>query len=219
VVVVAGTVVVVAAMVVPVPSVVEGSTTFAIAGSAVVLRTTPATREAIAPISTERRGPRPRREERPEGSPEFLCPCVIFVMYQLSETNSKVPPTISQLPPKSHVWNCECTERNRDIEHDLGDRTSWRLHEDAPWREHEYQKRAGFIKRSRNSTLRRPCIERQMLHPFNVAVERVHPRTGRHPVNVAQSTRFDANSKLCDETRRLSGTLSAFRVLGYPPRN
>jgi hypothetical protein len=64
VVVVATSVVVVATVVVvPAPNVAEGFTMFAMAGSAVVLRTIPTTREPIEPISTERRGPRRARGE------------------------------------------------------------------------------------------------------------------------------------------------------------
>jgi hypothetical protein len=98
VVVVVGATVVVVAMVVviPIPKVVVGVTMLAIAGSAVVLRTIPATSEPIEPISTERRGPRRDVEERPLGSPEIFCPRVIFVMDQLSKINSKVLSTTPQ---------------------------------------------------------------------------------------------------------------------------
>jgi hypothetical protein len=89
VVVVGATVVVVAlvVVVVPTPMVVLGETTFAMAGSAVVLRTTPRTSEPIEPMSTERRGPRRDAEGRPLGSPERFCPCVKLVMDQLSKTH------------------------------------------------------------------------------------------------------------------------------------
>jgi hypothetical protein len=94
--------VVVASVVVePLASDVVGVTTFAMAGSAVVLRITPATSEPIDPIRTERRGPRREVEGRPLGSPESFCPCVLLVMDQLSKTKSKVPPTTSQLPLNS----------------------------------------------------------------------------------------------------------------------
>ena len=98
VVVVVGATVVVVAMVVviPIPKVVDGVTMLAIAGSAVVLRTIPATSEPIEPISTERRGPRRDVEARPLGSPESFCPRVILVMNQLSKINSKVLPITSQ---------------------------------------------------------------------------------------------------------------------------
>jgi hypothetical protein len=99
VVVVGATVVVVApvVVVVPTPNVVLGDMTSAMAGSAVVLRMTPSTSEPIEPTSTERRGPRREVEERPLGSPERFCPCVILVMDQLSKTKSKWHPTINQL--------------------------------------------------------------------------------------------------------------------------
>jgi hypothetical protein len=123
VVVVAGTVVVVVveAIVGAVPRPAEGSTTVAMAGRAVVARTTPATREPMAPMSTERRGPR-RCEERPAASPEILCPCVIFVMYQLSETKSKVPPTSSQHPLNSLGGQRSSSERpgSMRFSHDSG---------------------------------------------------------------------------------------------------
>jgi hypothetical protein len=96
---VGGTVVVVAfvVVVVPTPKLVVGDTTSATAGRAVVLRITPSTSEPIEPISTERRGPRREAEERPLGSPERFCPCVILVMDQLSKTKSKRLPTHNQL--------------------------------------------------------------------------------------------------------------------------
>ena len=97
VVVVATDVVVVATVVVvPIPNCAVGVTTFAMAGSAVVLRTSPTTSEPIEPTSTERRGPRREDEGRPLGSRERFCPCVIFVMDQLSKIKSKVPPTTPQ---------------------------------------------------------------------------------------------------------------------------
>jgi hypothetical protein len=97
-VVVVGTTVVVVAklVVVAIPRLVLGVTTFAIAGSAVVARTTPRTSEPTEPIITERRGPRRDVEERLLGSPERFCPCVMLVMDQLSKTQSKTPPTTSQ---------------------------------------------------------------------------------------------------------------------------
>jgi hypothetical protein len=97
VVVVDTTVVVVAKLVVvAMPSLADGETTFAIAGSAVVARTTPSINEPIEPIITERRGPRRDVEERVLGSPERFCPCVMLVMDQLSKTQSKTLPTTSQ---------------------------------------------------------------------------------------------------------------------------
>jgi hypothetical protein len=78
------------------PTLAEGRTTFAIAGSAVVLKTIPTTSEPIEPMTTERRGPRRELVKRRLGSPERFCPCVITVMDQLSKTNSKVPSTTSQ---------------------------------------------------------------------------------------------------------------------------
>jgi hypothetical protein len=66
------------------------------AGSAVVLKTIPATSEPIDPMSTERRGPRRDVEVRSLRSPESFCPCVISVMNQLSKINSKVLPITSQ---------------------------------------------------------------------------------------------------------------------------
>jgi hypothetical protein len=71
------------------------------AGSAVVLRTTPTTREPNEPMRTERRGPRREVELRPLGSPESFCPCVVLVTDQLSKTKSKVLPTTAQHPLKS----------------------------------------------------------------------------------------------------------------------
>ena len=104
VVVVGATVVVVVAaivVVVPMPSLALGATTFAMAGSAVVLKMIPRTSEPNEPMSTERRGPRREVEERPLGSPVNFCPCVKFVMNQLSKINSKVPPTAPQYLPNS----------------------------------------------------------------------------------------------------------------------
>src|SRR5579863_3548496 len=66
------------------------------AGRAVVLRITPTTSEPIEPMRTERRGPRRKVEERPLGSPERFCPCVILVMDQLSKINYKVLSTDPQ---------------------------------------------------------------------------------------------------------------------------
>jgi hypothetical protein len=83
-------------VVVAVAKLVVGCTMFAIAGSAVTLRTTPITSEPIEPMSTERRGPERDVEKRPLGSPESFCPCVIFDMDQLSKINSKSPPTTAQ---------------------------------------------------------------------------------------------------------------------------
>jgi hypothetical protein len=88
---------VVLVVVAPTAKVVLGDTTLAMAGSAVVLRITPSTSEPIEPTSTERRGPRCDAVERPLGSPERFCPCVILVMDQLSKTKSKWRPTINQL--------------------------------------------------------------------------------------------------------------------------
>src|SRR5665213_1169742 len=96
VVVVASVVVVATGMVVPMSSLAVGETPFAMAGSAVVLKTIPATSEPIDPMSTERRGPRRDVEVRSSGSPESFCPCVILVMNQLSKINSKVLPIASQ---------------------------------------------------------------------------------------------------------------------------
>ena len=102
VVVVDATVVVVANdVVVPMPSRADGRTMFAMAGSAVVLRMIPTTREPIEPMSTERRGPRRDVEDRPLGSPERFCPCVILVMDQLSKIKSKGLSTVSQYLVKS----------------------------------------------------------------------------------------------------------------------
>jgi hypothetical protein len=78
------------------PTLAVGRTTFAIAGSAVVLRTMPTTSEPIDAMTTERRGPRREVEKRRLGSPERFCPCVIPVMDQLSKIKSKVPPTTPQ---------------------------------------------------------------------------------------------------------------------------
>jgi hypothetical protein len=97
VVVVASVVVVATGMVVPMSSLAVGETTFAMEGSAVVLKTIPATSEPIDPMSTERRGPRRDVEVQSLGSPEkSFCPCVILVMNQLSKINSKVLPITSQ---------------------------------------------------------------------------------------------------------------------------
>jgi hypothetical protein len=103
VVVVVATVVVVVStvVVVPYPSSAVGEMTVAMAGSAVVLRTIPTTREPIDPIRTERRGPRRDVVERPLGSPERFRPCVTLVMDQLSKINSKALPTTPQHLPKS----------------------------------------------------------------------------------------------------------------------
>lgn len=73
-----------------------GVTMFAIAGSAVVARTIPRTSDPIEPMSTERRGRRRGVVERPLGSLESFCPCVILVMDQLSKMNSKAAPTNPQ---------------------------------------------------------------------------------------------------------------------------
>jgi hypothetical protein len=89
-------VVVATGMVDPMSSLAVGETTFAMAGSAVVLKTIPATSEPIDPMSTERRGPRRDVEVRSLRSPESFCPCVISVMNQLSKINSKVLPITSQ---------------------------------------------------------------------------------------------------------------------------
>jgi hypothetical protein len=98
VVVVATVVVVVAAnvVVVPGPKFELARTTSAMAGSAVVLRIIPKTRDPTDPTSTERRGPRREPVFRPLGSPESFCPCVKLVMDQLSKIKSKVLPTTRQ---------------------------------------------------------------------------------------------------------------------------
>jgi hypothetical protein len=70
--------------------------TFAIAGSAVVLRTIPKTSDPTDPTSTERRGPRREVVFLPLGSPESFCPCVTLVMDQLSKIKSKVLPIAPQ---------------------------------------------------------------------------------------------------------------------------
>jgi hypothetical protein len=102
VVVVDATVVVVANdVVIPMASRADGCTMFAMAGSAVVLRTIPTTREPIEPMSTERRGRRRDVEDRPLGSPERFCPCVILVIDQLSKIKSKGLSTVSQYLLKS----------------------------------------------------------------------------------------------------------------------
>ncbi len=88
-------------VVVPAPKLALGWTTFAIAGSAVVLRMIPKMSDPSEPISTERRGPRRGVEPLPLGSPERFCPCVILVMDQLSKIKSKVPPTVAQHPLNS----------------------------------------------------------------------------------------------------------------------
>jgi hypothetical protein len=87
----------------------------AMAGSAVVLRITPSTSEPIEPTSTERRGPRREAEERPLGSPERFCPCVIFVMDQLSKTKSTWLPTINQLFVNSIEKRCFCGRHGRHV--------------------------------------------------------------------------------------------------------
>jgi hypothetical protein len=81
---------------------VDGATTFAMAGSAVVPSTTPATRKLSDPTTTERRG---ARFECRVGSPRLFCPCV-FNMHQLSETHSKLASTTAQHPLNS-VGNIE----------------------------------------------------------------------------------------------------------------
>jgi hypothetical protein len=80
----------------------------AIAGSPVVLRTVPNARAPNDPRTTERRG---RRDVLRRASTKFWCPCVTSVMYQLSESQSKLASTVSQLPLKSDVvelfsWLC-----------------------------------------------------------------------------------------------------------------
>jgi hypothetical protein len=83
-------------VVVPLPNLAVGVTTFAMAGSVVVLKTIPMMREPREPTTTERRGPRRDVTERPSGSPRNFCPCVISVMDQLSKIKSKGPPTTPQ---------------------------------------------------------------------------------------------------------------------------
>jgi hypothetical protein len=96
VVVVATVVVGVIVVVVPTDRVVDGVTTLAIAGSAVVPKTMPMTSDPIEPMSTERRGPRREVDERPLGSPESFCPCVNLFMDQLSKIKSKMPSIVRQ---------------------------------------------------------------------------------------------------------------------------
>ena len=97
----ASVVVVANVVVVPAPNRALGLTMLAMAGSAVTLKTIPTTSEPIEPIRTERRGPRRDVEERPLGSRERFCPCVILVMDQLSKIKSKVLPTVPQYLLKS----------------------------------------------------------------------------------------------------------------------
>lgn len=108
-------------VVVPEPNLADGDTMFAMAGSAVVLSMIPTTRDPTEPMRTERRGPRRKGENRPVGSPESFCPCVILVMDQLSKTKSKVAST----RPQNCLNSNEVVPRQEILE----DRT-W----GCPWR-------------------------------------------------------------------------------------
>jgi hypothetical protein len=87
---------VVVARVEPVARTAVPEDTFATAGSAVKLRTSPATNEPIEPATTDRRGRRRRVVDGLVGPRLEFCPCVKMFMNQLSETNRKVLPRVSQ---------------------------------------------------------------------------------------------------------------------------
>jgi hypothetical protein len=147
-------VVVATVVVVPDPNLAVGETMFAIAGSAVVLRTIPRTSEPIEPMSTERRGPRRDVEERPLGSLERFCPCVILVMDQLSKTNSKVLPTTAQ-----HLVNLESGVA---VEGDRG--ISGRRMNHVPrrhWPKYQLDQRQPLLRRRRRVTPLSACHRRQ----------------------------------------------------------